>query len=71
MPPEDNPIMPTPDTYITVAEAARRLSVSRARVYQLVADGKLRAKKKVPAVSRISLADVEARLRAVAAEDLQ
>ena len=63
--------MPTPDTYITVTEAARRLSVSRARVYQLVADGKLRAKKKVPAVSRISLADVEARLRAVAAEDLQ
>ena len=55
--------MPTPDTYVTVAEAARLLHVSRARVYQLVADGKLRARKKVPAVSRISLADVEARLR--------
>jgi excisionase family DNA binding protein len=63
MPPKDNPIMPTPDTYITVAEAARRLSVSRARVYQLVEAGKIRAKKKVPAVSRISLADVEARLQ--------
>jgi excisionase family DNA binding protein len=57
--------MPTPDTYVTVAEAARLLHVSRARVYQLVADGKLRARKKVPAVSRISRADVEARLRAV------
>jgi excisionase family DNA binding protein len=56
--------MPKLDTYVTVAEAARLLGVSRARVYQLVADGKLRARKKVPAVSRISLADVEARLRA-------
>jgi excisionase family DNA binding protein len=49
------------DTYVTVAEAARLLHVSRARVYQLVEAGKLRARKKIPAVSRISLADVEAR----------
>jgi excisionase family DNA binding protein len=59
--------MPKPDTYVTVAEAARRLSVSRTRVYQLVEAGKLRARKKVPAVSRVSLADVEARLRAAEA----
>ena len=57
--------MPKPDTYVTVAEAARLLCISRARVYQLVSDGKLRARKKVPAVSRISLADVEARLQAL------
>jgi excisionase family DNA binding protein len=56
--------MPKPDTYVTIAEAARLLHVSRARVYQLVEAGKLRARKKVPAVSRISLADLEARLRA-------
>jgi excisionase family DNA binding protein len=54
--------MPKLDTYVTIAEAARLLRISRARVYQLVADGKLRGRKKVPAVSRISLADVEARL---------
>ena len=59
--------MPKPDTYVTVAQAARLLHVSRTRVYQLVEDGKLRARKKVPAVSRISLADVEARLSAVPA----
>jgi excisionase family DNA binding protein len=58
--------MPKPDTYVTVAEAARLLHVSRTRVYQLVEDGKLRGRKKVPAVSRISLADVQARLRAPA-----
>jgi excisionase family DNA binding protein len=56
--------MPKPDTYITVAEAARRLGVSRARVYKLVKDGKIRARKQIPAVSRISLTDIEARLRA-------
>jgi excisionase family DNA binding protein len=55
--------MPKLDTYVTVAEAARLLGVSRARVYKLVEAGKIRAKKKVPAVSRISLADVEARLQ--------
>jgi excisionase family DNA binding protein len=55
--------MPKPDTYVTVAEAARLLRISRTRVYQLVEAGKLRARKKVPAVSRISLADVEARSR--------
>jgi excisionase family DNA binding protein len=54
--------MPKQDTYVTVAEAARLLHVSRTRVYQLVEAGKLRARKKVPAVSRISLADIEARL---------
>jgi excisionase family DNA binding protein len=54
--------MPKPDTYVTVAEAARLLHVSRTRVYQLVEAGKLRARRKVPAVSRISLADVESRL---------
>jgi excisionase family DNA binding protein len=54
------------DTYVTVAEAARLLHVSRARVYQLVEAGKLRAKRKVPSVSRIALADIEARLRAAA-----
>jgi excisionase family DNA binding protein len=56
--------MPKSDTYVTVAEAARLLHVSRARVYQLVKDGKIRARKKIPAVSRISLTDIEARLRA-------
>ena len=55
--------MSKPDTYVTVMEAARLLHISRTRVYQLVEAGKLRARKKVPAVSRISLADVEARLR--------
>jgi excisionase family DNA binding protein len=54
--------MPKLDTYVTVAEAARRLRISRTRVYQLVEKGKLRARKRVPAVARISLADVEARL---------
>jgi excisionase family DNA binding protein len=58
-----NPMTKTPDTYVTVVEAARRLGVSRARIYQLVESGKLRARKKIPAVSRISLADVEARLQ--------
>ena len=57
--------MPKADMYVTVAEAARRLRISRTRVYQLVEAGKLRARKKVPAVSRISLADVEARLQAL------
>jgi excisionase family DNA binding protein len=56
--------MPQLDTYVTVAEAARKLGVSRARVYKLVKDGKIRARKKIPAVSRISLTDIEARLRA-------
>jgi excisionase family DNA binding protein len=56
--------MSKPDTYVTVMEAARLLHISRTRVYQLVEAGKLRARKKIPAVSRISLADVEARLRA-------
>jgi excisionase family DNA binding protein len=56
--------VPNPDTYITVVEAARLLGISRARIYQLVEDGKLGARRKVPAVSRISRADVEARLRA-------
>jgi excisionase family DNA binding protein len=55
--------VPNPDTYVTVAEAAQRLGISRARIYQLVDKGKLRARKRVPAVARISLADVEARLR--------
>jgi excisionase family DNA binding protein len=59
--------MPKLDTYVTVLEAARKLGVSRARVYQLVEAGKLRARRKVPAVSRISLADVEARLAAAPA----
>jgi excisionase family DNA binding protein len=59
--------MPKLDTYVTVVEAARLLRISRARIYQLVEAGKLRARKKVPAVSRISLADVEARLRAAEA----
>jgi excisionase family DNA binding protein len=59
--------MPKLDTYVTVAEAARALHVSRARVYQLVEAGKLRARRKIPAVSRISLADLEARLRAAEA----
>ena len=57
--------MPKPDnSYLTVAEAAQLLGVSRARIYQLVEDGKLGARRKVPAVSLISRADVEARLRA-------
>jgi excisionase family DNA binding protein len=59
--------MSKPDTYVTVMEAARLLHISRTRVYQLVEAGKLRGRKKVPAVSRISLADVEARLSAVPA----
>jgi excisionase family DNA binding protein len=55
--------VPNPDnSYITVAEAAQLLHVSRARIYQLVEAGKLGARRKVPAVSRISRADVEARL---------
>jgi excisionase family DNA binding protein len=49
---------------MTVAEAAQRLGISRARIYQLVEKGKLRARKRVPAVARISLTDVEARLQA-------
>jgi predicted DNA-binding transcriptional regulator AlpA len=56
--------MPQLDTYVTVSEAARKLGVSRARVYKLVEKGKLRARKQIPAVSRISLMDIEARLRA-------
>jgi excisionase family DNA binding protein len=59
--------VPNPDTYVTVAEAAQRLGISRARIYQLVEKGKLRARKRVPAVARISLADVEARLLAAEA----
>jgi excisionase family DNA binding protein len=66
--PEDDP-MPNPDTYLTVAEAAELLHVSRAHIYQLVKDGKLGARRRVPAVSLVSRADVEARLRARAEAD--
>jgi len=50
--------MTTPPLYVSVAQAAAMLSVSRDFIYDLIAQGRLKAKK-VNSIYRLSRIDVE------------